>query len=236
MKPENATSTKADFEQICIACGLEPPSAELEALLRKRQRIAIVWDETKNYWSNFFDDFFVPVQTGHSEIDSTKFSRYIEKVSFNVDGIIHSSCTMLDCLLHVINKTMFVPPLKDSRVTLETVQKRLGKTTGKEIAESLDALVTSDEYRYLYAYDIVSKHRGIVSSNFSLSFEAGVGGTVGSKVNEFVFDSIRYDSIWIEEALERYNRYYGKLIDVLEIVFEQLKRERILDSKKEIAE
>ena len=197
-----------DLKSICKVKNILFPKYEMESLDKKQNRIALIKLEIDNLVPNYIRENQVEVGEKSSIVKTDNVTMLIEKYAFLVDSAIHTACSMLDCMLHIINITLLGNVIKERDVDIRSVKKVLKEYRQEKVLSCLEMLLVLKEYRYLHDYDILTKHRGIIDANFSIHVKKDERVHIGGKIQAFIFGNNKYQEMWVDDIWEYYKAYY----------------------------
>ena len=217
-------STNISSDMLMLLCKKKNrtyPDEEIRTFAAKRRRLSIIANELEHYWDNVINECYSNIGNGQYILDIDKLSIKIDKASIAIDSFVHNAFSLYDCMLHIINIALLDGKNRERQVTSEKITSDMKKSFPK-VYEKLDILQESMEFKYLHDFDIVSKHRGLINSNYSLAMGTEMPSMEGSKIHEFEYDENEYESIWLHTLKDYVEKYYRLLMEIFKSIYYEM--------------
>lgn len=138
------------------------------------------------------------------EKESAEFQKARFKAEAHITACVHSMHSLAD----IIGQTIYLglgmnldPALAFKKERQITVLNVAGKIPPGPLAELVQELLNSKDFRYLAAMNNHSKHRSVVPVGFGLDFTGEDEEPSGLRFNAFRYDGQDYGARWVRPTL-----------------------------------
>lgn len=114
----------------------------------------------------------------------------------NVIGCIHAARSIFDMFSHLVNGLLLRSSIPAHVCDIAKANQALPQS---ELKDHITSLLASDWYNYVVGFINTTKHRNLVSHQFSVSFESDVAGI---KIGSFEYNGRSFPAYWGTEVLQ----------------------------------
>lgn len=190
-----------EFIEKCNLRGIPSTDEFIDSMNHGIWRCRFHAEMSNTYWDSLY------LNPEVNEVD--EFSPLVldaeTKSEFEFIAALQAIHPLSDLIAQIVNVVILNSSLQIHQVTLNKVKDRLpDQDEYTAISESINALITSEEFKFIDAFVNTIKHRHIIETENHGDFGPGSANRVGLKTLAFTRNGHIFEAVWIKDVLETY--------------------------------